>query len=820
MNRHTYGKTRARRGAARAAAGMGALALIAVTVSIGSGAAADQTRTQSNQSALAAAQVAAADEQESTENPEFEVKVGKSVAVTADASGAYSSAAVYSSTGVAGDGAETITVPMGPNRLTNLSSVEPLQTEGDAVVYDLTNSGDQVQQLVVGGGNFPKRELAATVEVVVKVDGEVIDPSTYDSITGNAEVSYKIINHTASEETIKYVDASGAPQELKTTVAIPFAVHIDVTYGAGWGNIYAPFANGGMSAGQTLSGDTSLGVSASDSDPDGVMTLTARAEDAQLPKAVISITPKDTGGAISTKESLADTGAGLDEALNGKAVPMLVDAQRALGEVSVDIDDMLTEKLNPVLNDISKLNLDSDEMNEGIAEGSDTIAEAGSLLFGVNTTLNQAGVLVVGLVDGIVSEESQAQMVELSNKLAATDESLSTVIPILEKAAKALKKAGPALGVTVDELVDAETGGLTLEEAVEKFFRDQGLSGLLLKAAMDQTNRVLVQTTHFGLYCPEDNQGNPCLGEASIGVILDTWAVQKLDSTCTTGFETADLWSDPKYKLSLQKAIADATDPAEKGLLGVLLKNLDTQESVLSGENERACVRAAERTQDALKGLFSELGTVGDGLDDLLPLLRTLQKSLAGTSEGIADFAASMPETRAELNRLNSRLTVLAVANGEGAEVLDGVTTDLVVGIEPVVTDLSQIVNLLAAAAPDLEETLGLLPQLVNEIAYGNIGAFVTGLTSLGDMGAKLSDGASAAAAVNGAVDKRFQSGAGFPYGAAEGPTVGTSAVYTWELAGPEKATASTGERAAFAIVLLLIGAVGGTLLARRSGGS
>jgi ABC-type transporter Mla subunit MlaD len=245
---------------------------------------------------------------------------------------------------------------------------------------------------------------------------------------------------------------------------------------------------------------------------------------------------------------------------------------------------------------------------------------------------------------------------------------------------------------------------------------------------------------------------------------------------------------------------------------------LVAQEATLSGESEAACVAAAKRTQDALTGLFSELGTVAGGLSDLLPLLKTLQTSLAGASEGLADFAASMPETRAELNGLIAELTVLSEKNAQGGEALAGVITDLVGGIEPLIIDLAQIVNLLAAAAPDLEETLGLLPQLISELAYGNIGAFVAGLDSLGDMGSDLSDGASAATAVNVAVDEMFQSGAGFPYGNAEGPTVSTAAVYKWELGGPASETASTGTRAAFAIVVLLLGAIGGTLLARRAG--
>ncbi|MCH9815381.1 MAG: hypothetical protein K0U64_02870 [Actinomycetia bacterium] len=806
-------------------AGIGTLSLIALTATAMTG---GNTGTSAPASAIAAAN-ATVESNDNVSN-DFAVDVGKTLAITTEADGSATAAGLYAATSVAGDGTDTVGVPMGPNRPVNLSSFAPLTTEGESIIYDINNSTPQVQQLVAGGGQFAD-ELPVELEIVLTVDGEEVDPNTATDITGDVELSYNLKNNTAKEETITYTDVNGASQEITTTIAIPFAVHIDVTFGTGWANISAPFANAGFSAGVTLSGDTTMAPTAANPDPDGSMTMTARAEGAKLPAAVLRVTPQNTEGSISSAATpLAKTGASLTNTLEGKALPLLLKTQQGLGNAAIQVDNLLVEKVNPVLNLLSEIQLNPDNVNQLLEEAGTTVGDLGALLLGANSIAENGGVQLATLLADVVSPEAEAALIEVSEALEAVGTGLGEVIPIVEGAAAALEAAGPILTLTPDEILQIQTGdpNITLESAVRAAVNSLGLP-IPTRTIMASLDQLFIDATGFALICGE---ATPCLGETSIGGILDAIALKKLSTTCETGFETTALWADPAYAAALDTGIAEpSTSPADKALLTRLKNLLNAQETALASENKAACVRAAEEIEKTLEDLFGELTTVGEGLADLVPLLTSLATGAENAGQGLAELAAQMPAIREALTRgcaatspledlsdcgLIEALTITSAANAVGAAALQGGIADLILTIEPVVDDLFGIVNRLGDAAPQIEQTLALIPTLISQIAYGNVGAFVEGVTDLGTFGAKLTNGAEKEVAVNAAIDKYFDEGAGFPYGKATGNDVATSAVYTFELAAPAKATASTTARALFALLLLLVGAAGGTWAYRR----
>jgi hypothetical protein len=806
-------------------AGVGALSLVAVTATAMTG----ETGASTAPAAATASANASLGTSQSVSN-DFAINVGKTLSITTDAAGSLSAAGLYSTTDVAGTGTDTVTVPMGPNRTVNLSSFGPLQTDGDSIVYDIDNSGQQIQQLVAGGGQFTE-QLPVELDIVMKVDGEEVDINSATDITGDVEITYKLINNTARKETVTYTDVNGASQQLKTTIAVPFAAHIDVTFGSGWANISAPFANLGFSAGVTLSGDTAMAPSAVNPDPNGKMTMTARAEGASFPASKLRVTPKDTSGSISSAaDSLAETSAELTNALEGQALPLLLKAQSGLGNIGIQVDDLLVEKVDPVLDLLSKLKLDPDSVNSELDAAGTTLAQLGALLLGANAIGEDAGVLLATLLVDVVSEEAEIVLKDVSKRLVDIDKQMTGLIPIVEGVAKALEDAGPILKLSPDEIIQIETRNpsATLEGAIRAAIDGQSLP-VPTNMIMNSLNQLFIDSTGFGLLCGEVT---PCLGEAGIGEILDEMVVKKLATTCETGFDTTTLWGEPDVAAALDTGIAESTtSPADKILLTRLKTLLNAQSSGLSSENKDECVKAANSIEDSIEGLFSELATVGEGLSDLVPLLNDLQSSAANAGAGLAELADAMPGIRSALSQacpantplddlaqcgLIEALKITSAANAVGAEALQGGIADLVQTIEPAVDDLFGVVNRLGEAAPEIEETLASLPALISQIAYGNVGTFVQGVTDLGELGAKLSNGAEKEVAVNAAIDELFHEGAGFPFGKAEGTDVSTSAVYLFEQSPPAKASASTGAKALFALLLILFAGIGGTWAYRR----
>ncbi len=700
-----------------------------------------------------------------------DVIVGNKVAISTDAAGTTTSQGLYTATNVSGTGSAKVTVPMGPNKPVDLSSFSWLQKENGSVVYDVQNSGDQVKQLIASGGQF-KGQLPVTFSVELLVNGKRVDPKTATSITGDVELTYNFKNNTNEVTPLTYRDANGNEATINANVAIPFSIALATTLGNGWANVTAPWANNGFSMGEIVTGGTTMMPSALNGwNPNAKLTIKAKAQNAKLPSVTIALIPQSTKAAVTSGLAKgAGEGTKLTQVLDGTGIPLLLEVQGAMGKASGDIAKLLKEKVNPILELLSKLSLDPNKANAAVKKGGASIAGLGDLLLGLNTATEGATAQLSNLLARLSSPRAQ--------------QSLDAVIANL-----------PGLDLNL---------GVALEELPR------------LAAKLQGATTMLTEKVPFGpaqVVCPPSGK---LTRNCTYGQAIDFQSLQKLSLTCTAGGGTNTLWNGPGAA-ALDQGIA-ASSGQTKIDLTTLKARLIAQAA--APPIPATCPAAASEMRTTLRGLFGSLGEVGDDLNGLLPLLTMLNQGLPATDASLTKLSVELPKINAALDSpcgarsvfdnlsrcgMIQLLVLVSKANGAASKQLEQRVTNIVTEIEPMITKLFGIANTLGKAALPLERQLNELPAVINQLAYGNLGQLVTGAEGLAGLAEKLTNAASQQAAVNTAIDAKFNAGVGFPYGAASGGGAATTAVYSYKVAAATVGIASLAVTAGFAIFLLLL---------------
>lgn len=771
------------RGGVKLAAGTSAVAVVAVAAGMGAGVAAQPAGIDGlgvNAALASRAQLAPG---AATEGGAGQVIVGKAVAISADPAGKALAKGLYTATNVAGSVSEKVKVPVGTTRPADISSISPLTTEGDSIVYDLNNSGDEVQTLVASGGQF-KGELPVTLTVDLKVNGKQVDPTAATSITGDVELTYNFQNNTNRVEAIAYKDSKGRERVKNMNIAVPFNLSFDATFAKGWAQLAAPWANSGFSSGQLVTGSSLMMPSPlNGGNPNGQLKITGVAEDAVLPAANILVTPTSINGSVtSVLGKVASEGSKVDQLLAGKALPLLIQVQDEIGAASGTVAGLLETKINPILNLLSKLRLDPAKANALVEKGGADVAALGDVLLGANAATSDAAARVAELSASITSGKSQAQIEAVIAGIDKADSEFATVLPLLAKAAAGLAKVNDVLAYKI-------TGAKAY------------------------------------LICPKGMV--PC----TVADVLKDNETGRLPTTCTTAAATNTLWADPQYAAALDQAIAyERKKPGVQSDL-TQLKSLLSQQ--MAGPMPAGCVAAANGMGATLNGLVGSLGQVGATINDLLPLLRRINADLDSARAGLVELVAKMPEINRALDNacgatsvfdnlsncgIVQALRLAAQADADASEELNERVLRIVKAIQPAIDKLFGIANTLGAAAMPLKDKIDQLPALLTQLAYGNVGGFVEDVVGLDQLAEKLSTSSSEAEAASKAIDASFQSGAGFPYGSATGANAQTMAVYEFKLAAAKPAGASVGAAGALALVLMIIGAGAAVWLGQRRG--
>jgi len=717
----------------------------------------------------AASAVAAADGASTAGNDALNVTVGKVVDASTDAAGQAWAQGLYTATNLAGPGTATVTVPIGTDNPVSMNSFTKLQTAGQSIVYSIQNSPGQVQTLIASGGKFTG-DLPVTFTTELLVDGKAVDPNTATSITGDVELNYKFVNHTAHTEPITFKDVSGNLQTKDVLIAIPFSVAFDNTFGNGWADLVAPWANSGFSMGQIITGSTTLMPSPLNGmNPNGTLTIKGKAQNASLPTASISIVPKSTSGSTTAALGKAtQAGTQLEDLLAGKALPLLTEAVSGLGKASNGIATLLDKKINPLLSVLERVHLNPNKADAALATGGKVLRGLGDSVFGINSATEQLTAAAAATGAAATSAVNQQKLINLLAKIDAIQQKLDPIVPKLGDISMELKIAGAALAVSLP-----------------------------------------------AQYCPGQT-------ECTVGEFLDRIQVQKVKNSCSTDGNTMNAWDNQGGATALGDAInSSAVSSKTKDRLRTLQNLLEAQARVPHTASDiSSCLAAANSIAVADDGVFGELGLMGNSLHELIPLLDAVYKGLPAAKVALTRLIDAMPAINKALDSPCSAVSVtdnlagcgllqdmrlVVAANKSATTALNEDVLRLIAMLEGPVNNLFSIVNGLADAAPGLKKELDALPALIMQVANGNVGSLVPTVQSLTELAASLTNVASEQVEINKAIDVHFNAGEAFPYGSASGGGAATSAQYKFKVAAAETGGASMAMTVIFALVMLLL---------------
>ncbi len=216
------------------------------------------------------------------------VTVGKSVVATTDPVGKPGLTVLVANTQVSGDGKGTVKVPMGTTSVSNSTGFGRPNMDGENVVYEVENSGTDVQQFGASNGTF-KGKLPIKIEVTATVDGKEVPADKMTGISGKVQLNYKFKNVTGEHTKISYKDPKGNLITENVEIPIPFGGSFNVVFPNNWTDINAPWAQGGMApGGTTLTGTIMLMPPLGN---ETTLSIMARANKADLPPAQLQAMP-------------------------------------------------------------------------------------------------------------------------------------------------------------------------------------------------------------------------------------------------------------------------------------------------------------------------------------------------------------------------------------------------------------------------------------------------------------------------------------------------------------------------------------------------
>lgn len=766
----------------RVVAGVGAFSIFALAAGAGQGFVAPVAASpQTAQMAQAFAQQASDTTSTTSSNP-LDIVVGNALTVTSDAKGEVQRNAFAVATNVSGQGQTEVGVPVGPSRMVNVTSFNRLNVDNGTMEYNINNSGEQVQNLLATGGQF-QGKMPVDIVTKITVDGKEVDPNSATKVTGQVVVNWEFKNKTTTTETVTYANAAGQMVSEQVSVGVPFTVALKGTFGDGWTNIVAPWANSGFSPGQEVTGGGSMGS-------EGLtLSLSALAQNASLPEMSGTLVPTSANGSITTGlGKVSSAGEKVSGILDGEAVPLLLAVQSGLGKASGEIATLLDKKVNPILNLLSKLKLDPNGVNKLLDTVGKDLTTGSNFLLGANAAVDEGAAQLAGALATATSPASQAALDDLIAGLDDVDAKLGEGIDALTKVSAALPAAAEVLATKVPTAI-----------------------GLVV--------------------CPKGTGSN-----CTVGQILQADLTGQLASTCTSAYGSSSVVET--YTGAVPGALTAAINATSGSTQTQLqqLQNLIVDQvaafSAVGFPTLGQCSAAATTVANSTDGLFSNLAQVGADIGELLPLLQTLDEGLGDVSKALANIENKMPAINRALDKpcspmtisniencgLIQALTISADADAAASEQLDKAIIQLVNTLKVPIDELFKIANDLGRAALPLKDQINGLPGLINELANGPLGFFVNGVEDLAGLATSLTDGASKMAATNKLVDEKFVAGDGFPYGAAAtGEGTVTAATYSFTLAEPSTSSTSTAAVIGYAF-LLLIAALGVSIwLTRRA---
>lgn len=679
--------------------------------------------------------------------------VGKSLTITTDAAGTIQTNSFNVSTNISGQGSGTVTVPVGPNKARDVTAFAPLDVQGEAIVYSVDNQIPEVENKVASVGQY-SAGMPITVKTRITENGKNVDPKTATSLNGDIEVEWEFTNHTTSNQQISYRGPSGVTVSETVPISIPFGVGITGTFGSGWADIVAPWGNTGFAVGQVMSGSVAL------KDSTVIAKLTGTAHDAQLPEMKIKASPADSTNATSALYSKgADIGAKVDDALEGKGVPLLLKLQAGLGKASTGIAAFLDKNVNPILDLTAKLKVDPASADKKINALVNQLGDASDYLFLLNGMTESATGKIASQVAVATSPASQQTLEKFIAGLGQADTTLDAAIVQLKKVLADMPDTIKGLNATVG-------------------FPD---------------NLVCSQT--------------PCTGED----LVEKQIIALLPTSCTSGdatrtyLNTGSNWTDIVAAIDAAPASADLTE----------LKDLLAAQKAGTWD-VGGCQTAAAGVKKATPILIGDLREISTDLAELLPLLNDVDNGIKVAEKSLTKFLAQMPTINYQLDHECSPAVIsnisqcgLVQAMEIAANADEATAKEVRKGLRIIVRTLQVPLNQIFAVANDigraslpLERTLNDLPGVIDELGNGPFGSFTSEVEGLAGLASKLTTSASKTVAINNAIDQKFNSGEAFPYGSATGAGAKTSATYSFAVSAP----GSTG------VPLWLVGTFAGIL--------
>jgi hypothetical protein len=734
---------------------------------------------------------------------QLDVAVGTTVAATTDQKGNVSPFNLFIVNGqVSGVGSGVVAVPVGPDK--------------DST-FEFDNEAGQVQNITQFEGLFAG-EIPVELSTEVTVNGEEIDPDEAYDLTGDVVIKYKFLNKTNRKQDITFTDLYGKTTTKKAKIPVPFGATFKVPFGDGW------FINESKGM-QQSSIPTGVELNAtvmnfpiipgSVGSTEEVLKVKARAEGARLPSTLASYVAVDlstfaNGLALNLIPGVESKALGPINSILDGAVGQVYAIANEIGGFAGALETLNTQALDPILNDISTVNIDPNALTANLESLATGITDLGGLME--------------------ANAEAQKRFSTLFIELAAAlDVAGSEVIPMLGRALKALgpdaTEAAKGLRILNKVLRKLNANKLTRDvntlaptcDVVGNTSKFYGYPPLDLKIALPFVPPLILWPGNQGHNALDNviEDNTPRLGTPPEWVKeLETLQGQ-LDSQSTGTLLPSLFFGVVPDRVKNPELNELLTTPACQTVIG-LAKDL-----VIPIAEAWKPVEIAELALalDFIAGVVESPGAA--------KFFNQISEGLEGAGKLLSNSACSPEDI---LNAINSGSGIAGIFQNCGiaqllqffavADELVGVGMvdlgELVSKLEADVPAIDKTVQGISSASSSLQTTLDSLPTEVADAA-GKIANVGTEVSDKGESAlAKVSTGAEELDAMLVAMTERTLNGDGTPYGGATGPDTRTLTAYQLTQTEAAATASKWWTSLGLAVIFLVVGLGIGTWQYRR----
>ncbi len=711
---------------------------------------------------------------------ELLVTVGKAVSITTDATGKPSLVQLVTNTQVSGNGSGKVLVPVGTTKPKDSAGFAPLSTKGDSIVYDVNSTAGEVKNLHASGGAY-KGPVAVSLKTEAWLDGKSINPNDLVNVTGNVKIDYVITNNTSKKETLTYTNASMQQVTTDLDLPVPMGAAFSSTYGNGWADLRAPWAQTGISpSGQQLSGTAVLFPPIGGATQ--TLTVEARAQNATLPGASITAIPINlstvAGGILmgplpKTAEHYIQVGYGLVGTVEQK----LLFYQSMLAKYSGVVADINRQYVEPLVAQIASLpQFTEGQLNGYVDQAAEGLDDLAALM-----TVNQQ----IANFDALMAKFVANGLTELQAKKV-----LPAILKLLSQIDSALAKLQPVVAQIVTALEDPATQA-NLKLALTTLAND-------LSPACAAANE-----TNFD-YGTDPGSGGKAALIAAIAALpgnSDLATLQKdLDAEVTdangNAFTTCGaLLLTPGVTAGLLKLA---------GNLPAIVTGLQAMQGYM--------VTAAKW----LPIIVQKLTALNNNLPAYVKMLDNPNCPTAITELIALYKSGGIPGVLTKCGAVQV-LTVIGQANGGVSTLLKEKVEPFVLKLKKYVPDVVKYEALAKKYAPMIGDAVAGAPALMDEYA-ALLGGYASQAGKAGATIEKLGDKLGAINASFVVMNNRAAAGEAIPYGNATGPN--TTTLGAWQIsmngAATSKETSQNVIGIAIALLLFLITGGVGTVIYQR----